>query len=224
MDIISSISIISGLISVVLAVVAIWLSFHQKKETDAVNHQTKEILIDIRSDAKTISSIAMPELKAYGESMRNYVFSTNDNSQTEKLDDIIKGIKNEFTSILRTGNINNEIANKIKDLESKFIESQKLISPPKNFDDELNLKLDVTDFNHGYVDTKLDQFVTMQQFLDFIYFNFVKETVDVFSYGQQWVIVMAGNEKRIPSKGRNDRRSLQEAGINGGIMYRVRLL
>jgi hypothetical protein len=64
------VSFIASIVSLILALVAIYLAFHQKKEADKINASTTNLLVEIRTDAKVISQIAMPELKAYGESMR----------------------------------------------------------------------------------------------------------------------------------------------------------
>jgi hypothetical protein len=64
------VSFITSIASLILALVAIYLAFHQKKEADKINASTTNLLVEIRTDAKVISQIAMPELKAYGESMR----------------------------------------------------------------------------------------------------------------------------------------------------------
>ena len=53
--------------SLVLAIVAIWIALHFKRESDRVNESTRDLLIEVRSDAKMVSQIAMPELHAYGE-------------------------------------------------------------------------------------------------------------------------------------------------------------
>lgn len=71
-------AIISSVASIVVAVIAIWLALHQKKETDRTNIETRDLLLEIRSDAKSVSNIALPEMKAYGEAMRNYIFTSTE--------------------------------------------------------------------------------------------------------------------------------------------------
>ena len=41
-----------------------------KRDAEKVNQDTTKLLIDIRSDAKAITEVVMPELRAYGETMR----------------------------------------------------------------------------------------------------------------------------------------------------------
>jgi hypothetical protein len=75
---------VSSLVSLILAIFAIWLSKVQKEEADKINQETRNLLIDIKTDANTISSVAMPELKAYGDVMRKAVIG-NVNSPVKSI-------------------------------------------------------------------------------------------------------------------------------------------
>ena len=75
-DLISIVSFIASIASLVLSVVAIWITFHIKGEADKVTQKTIDVLVNIESDAKTISQVAMPELKAYGDSMRRFILGS----------------------------------------------------------------------------------------------------------------------------------------------------
>lgn len=68
-----AVSLLSSVASLVLAVLAIWLTLRFKKDADDVNRHTMEVLTDIRSDAKAITQGVMAELRAYGESMRGTI-------------------------------------------------------------------------------------------------------------------------------------------------------
>lgn len=68
-----AVSLLAGITSVILAVLAIWLSLHFKRDSDAINDQTKELLIEVRTESKYLSEVIMPELKAYGSSMRGVI-------------------------------------------------------------------------------------------------------------------------------------------------------
>lgn len=75
-DIISTfnlISFIASLASLILAIVAIWITLHFKRESDRVNKETRDLLMEIRTDAKVVSQVAMPELRAYGELSRQVI-------------------------------------------------------------------------------------------------------------------------------------------------------
>src|SRR5437667_8407943 len=65
--------LVASIASLVLSIIAIWIALHFKRESDALNKETTNLLIEIRTDAKTVSQVALPELRAYGESMRKLV-------------------------------------------------------------------------------------------------------------------------------------------------------
>jgi len=75
---IDGVSIIASIASLIIALVAIWLSKHFKKEADAINKDTQNTLIDIKTDAKSLSAVSgimMKELEAYGVASRNVMTS-----------------------------------------------------------------------------------------------------------------------------------------------------
>lgn len=87
-ELFDAVSLVAGISSLILAVIAIWLTLHFKKGTDDVNMQTKELLIEIRAESKQVSEGIMSELKEYGRSMRgglpqNTASTTSYSSQTE---------------------------------------------------------------------------------------------------------------------------------------------
>ncbi len=69
--------IISSIASLILAIIAIWLSLHHKKETNIVHQEIQSLLGDIKSEAKSISNYAAPELKRYGDAMRHYLIASS---------------------------------------------------------------------------------------------------------------------------------------------------
>src|SRR5258705_11713486 len=67
------VNFIASVTSLILAVVAIWLTVHIKGETDRVNTDTRNLLIDVKTDAKsltTVATAAMGELSEYGKTSR----------------------------------------------------------------------------------------------------------------------------------------------------------
>jgi len=70
------ISLVASITSLILAVIAIWLALSFKKDSDKVNAETSQLLVEIRSDSKVISQGVMSELKAYGDAMRG-TFNAN---------------------------------------------------------------------------------------------------------------------------------------------------
>ena len=61
-----------------LSIIAIIITLYLKNEADKVNSDTKNMLIDIKTDAKLISQIALPELKAYGDLSRRVMSRLGD--------------------------------------------------------------------------------------------------------------------------------------------------
>jgi hypothetical protein len=68
---------IATIASLVLAIVAIWLSYLFKRDADQVNQNTRDLLLDIRSDAKIIGQVVSGELREYGKAMRAAVINQN---------------------------------------------------------------------------------------------------------------------------------------------------
>ncbi len=77
MTVFDAIAFIASLSSLILSVVTIFIAFHFKRESDQVNRETRNLLIDIKTDAKAISQVVMPELRAYGEAARGFMFHAN---------------------------------------------------------------------------------------------------------------------------------------------------
>ena len=94
------ISLVTATISICLGIFAIWLTLHLKKEADSINKETKEILMEIKTDAKTITNGVFSEMEKWGNLGRKILTSS---SQTETHD----GINNSAT--LENANIKNSI-------------------------------------------------------------------------------------------------------------------
>ncbi|SEI67432.1 hypothetical protein SAMN05421831_10750 [Allopseudospirillum japonicum] len=223
MDAETIISLIASIASLVLAIVAIWLSLHQKKETDAVNENTKQLLIEIRTDAKAISNVAMPELRAYGESMRNYVFHVKDGGkEIEESSEIIDSVKRELDELKQSKQISQELSEKINRIESKLDASQTAIKKGDEFPDENSLIIDLSEFGYNEMEAEINQFDTVQDLLNTLYFSFLKDHVGPYTYNKQWVIEDVDAQQKVSSFGKADYRTLPEAGIMGGVTYRVK--
>lgn len=72
-SVIDLLGLVTNLASLILSIVAIWLALYFKKESDRVNASTMSLLVDIKTDAKTVSQVAMPELQAYGQLSRQVI-------------------------------------------------------------------------------------------------------------------------------------------------------
>jgi hypothetical protein len=97
-----ALSLITSIVSLVLALLAIFLAFHQKNEADKINAITTNLLVEIKNDSKVMSEIVLPELKAFGESIR-----------TIALHNIVKPISDETD--VNNGNFKIDATSKEKD-------------------------------------------------------------------------------------------------------------
>ena len=61
-----AVGLIMNVVSLVLSVVAIWLAFAFKYQADRVNDRTVDLLVEIRTDAKSIAGGVMHELHETG--------------------------------------------------------------------------------------------------------------------------------------------------------------
>ena len=68
------VSCILAILSVVLGIFSIWQSKAYRDESTAINNISKGILDEIKTHSIVITQYAIPELKAYGESSRKYIF------------------------------------------------------------------------------------------------------------------------------------------------------
>src|ERR1051325_9010731 len=73
MSLSDALSIISLIVTFILGVLAIWITFHFKNEADKVNQETRSLLIEVKTDAKALTQVAqsaMSELQEYGKTSR----------------------------------------------------------------------------------------------------------------------------------------------------------
>lgn len=64
-------TVVCSVASIVLAVLAIWLSLYHKGESDRVNEAVRGLLVEVKTDAKSIATVVMPELAKYGDAVRS---------------------------------------------------------------------------------------------------------------------------------------------------------
>jgi hypothetical protein len=65
------ISYSTNFISLLLAIIAIWISFQYNSTSNSLNERTEALLYEIRDESKKLSSVVMPELSKYGDVARN---------------------------------------------------------------------------------------------------------------------------------------------------------
>lgn len=73
MSVTEAFSIIASIVSIILGFFAIWMTWNIKVETDGVNRSTTQLLIEIRTDAKSLSAYGIAELQRYGETSRQVI-------------------------------------------------------------------------------------------------------------------------------------------------------
>lgn len=229
-SILEMLSIFSSMASLILAIIAIWLALHQKKETDLVNKETQKLLLDVKTDAGIISQIAMPELKAYGDTMRSFFFKFIDlngngsvngvNGVNDILDEIVGSLDNGVDSVREKINqLRKTKKTKSQDVSHNVIEKLKT-------NDEF--ALDIRSLNKGVVSVPYLNYASFQDLLNAIYTGFLKGTVSVFSYGVEWELRELTTQQVLMKKteqnlGR-DKRKLADVGIVPGQVYKVVLL
>lgn len=76
------VSLVIGIVSIALGVFAIWLTLHLKKESEALNKETKELLIEIKTDAKSITRGVFSEMEKWGEVGRTVLTSTSEENRS----------------------------------------------------------------------------------------------------------------------------------------------
>jgi hypothetical protein len=128
-DWMSYLEFLSSVVSLVLSIVAIWIALHFKRESDLLNKETTNLLIEIRSDAKTVAQVALPELRAYGESMRKLVIEKHYPGQPappaeENLVTALGNIESEIVSLRKATDIS-EIKRKLDDVSKDLDRSKK---------------------------------------------------------------------------------------------------
>ncbi|HEY0922449.1 hypothetical protein [Rheinheimera pacifica] len=70
------VSLAIGLVSIVLGIFAIWLTLHLKRESETLNKETKALLLEIRTDAKSISHGVFSEMAKWGDAGRTALTSS----------------------------------------------------------------------------------------------------------------------------------------------------
>jgi hypothetical protein len=70
----NTVSFMLAVISIMVGFFAVWQSREYKKDSSELNDETRQMLADIKVHSTVISQYAIPELKAYGESVRKLIF------------------------------------------------------------------------------------------------------------------------------------------------------
>ena len=76
------ISLIIGVASIALGLFAIWLSLHIKRESETLNKETKDLLVEINTDAKSITRGVLSEMEKWGDLGRTVLTSSSEERRT----------------------------------------------------------------------------------------------------------------------------------------------
>jgi len=148
---------------------------------------------------------------------KHFIFhEKNNNKQRNSFEEIkltLEQIKNEEDR--------NKLKNKINDLELK-LEDVELTNP--NQLDQNEVLIDLEDIGKGLISTGINKNDLFQSLLNSIYFEFLFQQVPTFSYGRKWQLVDLNSNKVIAKHGDSDTRTLSEAGIEEGNLYKVQIL
>ena len=138
----------ASIASLALAIVAIWISFYIKRQADRVNEKTTDLLVEIKSDAKAISQVAMPELKAYGDSMRRFVLNGGELKEgnnpkgdildkLEELDEKIKSLSKEDD----ISKLKSELVKVSSEIKNSELSVAKSLSQPEELQRGIRVKV-----------------------------------------------------------------------------------
>ncbi|MCA0133871.1 hypothetical protein [Winogradskyella alexanderae] len=216
------IGLAASLSSLILAVLAIWFSFYNKKQADKVNEETRNLLIDVKSDAKTISQVAMPELKAYGDTMRKFVTKSDNpsfidnvsNSLQETISKSLLEIKEEINT-MKTSEISNELKTQLDKLGRLTNETEEKVTEKVKYVRE-TITIDLNEINRKSEKLHYHYYSNLQSLINDIFIKFLSDLLPVWSYGNSWILINQSNSLPIKTYKDNDERSLSEAGIKPG--------
>jgi hypothetical protein len=90
------ISLSTAIISICLGIFAIWLTLHLKQEADSMNKETKEMLMEIKIDARTVTNGVFGEMEKWGNLGRDILTSS---SKTETHGGVHGSITNEVIKL-----------------------------------------------------------------------------------------------------------------------------
>ncbi len=197
-----------------------------QKETDKVNEITRDLLSTVKTEAQTIASVAMPELKAYGESVRKFVFRGNDDGQQQRSDSLdhiqnnLENIQNDLKALSGESDIS-IVQKQIGELEKRFNKSQgEVIKELRSNESKINL--DLTDIGLGIIQTPYSDFPSVQRLLDNIFLSFLSHNgFQAYTYNRSWILWNEDTAESLESPGNHDSRPLSDAGIYPGIKLKV---
>ena len=206
------ISLTASVASLVLAVIAIWIALYGKREVERTNQKTQDLLTEVRSDAKSIAQYAIPELRAYGDSVRKFVFQkgetdSDSSSLLSKVENVLTEnmhrIRGEIDSIRKEKDVS-AVRHRLDDLEIQLRSSQESVR--KSVEDS-SRRLEVSLNGEPYfVFPRID-------WVAFLLHLEENEDYKIEEYGKRWTFVDPKTERRIPEKHIRAKRSFSDLEI-----------
>ena len=92
------VSLIIGVVSISLGIFAIWLTLHLKKESEVINKETKELLIEIKTDAKSITRGVFSEMEKWGDVGRIVLTSSTEEKRSGSVGSITDPTQEDLLS------------------------------------------------------------------------------------------------------------------------------
>jgi len=187
------ISLTASVVSVSLALTAIWIALHGKSEADKTNQKMQDLLTEIRSDAKSIAQYAIPELRAYGDSVRKFAFRKGEESSESVLSKVeevlannMQRIDEEIDSIRKEKDLS-AVRRKLDQLDTQLRESQESVRKSVRESQTLTVQKDE------------DSFVVPQsEWPNFIEYLDSNHNLKRRDYGSSWVFEYTKTNHRIP--------------------------
>jgi hypothetical protein len=214
------VSLVVGVASAVLAVIAIWLALHSKGEADRVNNLTRDLLTEIKSDAKTVAQVALPELRAYGDSMRRFVLQGSPDDR--------RGSDEKFDKIERTlERVEQQLGGVKTDADPAGVtrELNDALRQLKQSNAAINREVIQKRFNGVGIILENSSVVstsspkeTLQDLLNFVFPRAVAgKKLLRENYGTDWTLISARTGNALPlSAVRDTKATFESIGLRGG--------
>ncbi|MBM4973563.1 hypothetical protein HYO27_22665 [Vibrio parahaemolyticus] len=220
LDWFTMVSFISSIASLVLAIVAIFLTVHIKNETDRVNEKTASLLLEIKSDAKSISQVAMPELKAYGDSMRHFILKggqlseKSDNSTSSDVLEKLESLDEKVNSLANEEDLNSlkqGLSSLSADIRKSEVSVAKRLSSSKK--ERIGIRINLPrrmSIESSTPEDTWSKLLTMA-------LGFVKADLTRENYGKNWLLVNRVDKKSIGKEFiENEQSTYSDVGLKVG--------
>lgn len=217
------VSLFSSIASLALAVLAIWIALYGKSEADRTNRRTQELLTDIRSDAKALAQVAMPELRAYGDSVRRFIFeggSTSDSTFAHierSVSSAMEKITQELQQVREAGDPM-ALQRQLDSLEAQLDQSRRAIEGAVKREEGNVVTIRGGEAGIGFPPSRKIWSQALNTMLRSL--GLERDT-----YGTAWVLVNTDTGHQLSrSAALDDSFLLEDRGIRGGKAYEIRKL